>query len=106
MAKSELIHCSPTSKISLADAGSRNKDSILYWAALYWNERVAGSPKGTQQANKNDLQLFLGFFSTAVGGDQLNYWTPSVYRPSKHGSKRRIPKATLGAFASLRSHFR
>jgi len=92
-----LIAADGTELTRTGGKGSARKkeNSILWWAQVYWETNVAGSPDGTLRAKKSDLQLFLGYFSEVVGGDQVDYWTPSVsksFRTWLQKSNPRKPK--------------
>lgn len=85
------------SELVIKGTARKKENSILWWAQVYWETNVAGSPDGTLRAKKSDLQLFLGYFSEVVGGDHVDYWTPSVsksFRTWMQKSNPRKPKCT------------
>ena len=100
-------------------AGNRRKkeDSILHWFQNYWEQQVDGSPDGTIRAKKADFELFLSFFGTVVGSDDVDYWTPSLSKsflgwlqktnprkPKRRHKKAYAPSSINRTLATLR-HF-
>ncbi|MEZ6101493.1 MAG: tyrosine-type recombinase/integrase [Pirellulaceae bacterium] len=96
---------------------AKGDDSILFWAKRYWEAEVDGSPEGTLRAKRADLQLFLSYFSTVVGSDLVDYWTPSVSKgfrswldnpapakPSRSHQERYAPSSINRMLATIR-HF-
>lgn len=79
-------------ELVLKGTARKKENSILYWAQLYWETNVAGSPDGTVRAKKSDLQLFLSYFSEVVGGDHIDYWTPSVSKSFRTWMQKANPK--------------
>lgn len=57
-----------------------DNNTLSYYANLYYQIIVAGSPPATEKAKKNDISKFLSFFIEYTGKDQLDNWTPSVSR--------------------------
>ena len=62
---------------------NNEKDSITYWLSRYWQTKVVGSPEGTVRAKRDDLQLFVDFFTQIVGSEAVDFWTPSVSKSFK-----------------------
>jgi integrase/recombinase XerD len=86
--------------LAIPQRGDRKTgESILYWAELYWNERVAGGPKGTQQAKKDDLQTFLTFYAQVCGDVRIDYWTPSVSKSFKAWLQKTSPRKPARKYA-------
>ena len=68
--------------------------SLSAWAALYFQLNVLGSPIKTQQAKQRVLSLFLSFFATEVGHDQVDGWTPAVTKAFLSSLRSRTSAAT------------
>ena len=62
---------------------NNEQDSIFYWLQRYWQTKVIGSPSETMRVKRDDLQLFVNFFSEIVGSDAVDFWTPSVSKSYK-----------------------
>ncbi len=97
-------------------AQARKQDSILHWVTEYWETRVIGSPPGTTRGKRDDLQLFLSFFTNVVASDYVDEWTPSLSKsfkawlqnadpqPARNHAKAYAPSSINRMLATLR-HF-
>lgn len=116
MLDAELTLVSADGKDLLPVAPQKQEDSILYWAKLYWENQVVGSPEGTVRAKKADLELFLGYFAEVVRAADIDWWTPSLSKgfrtwlasnepdpPRKH-NRAYAPTSVNRTLATLR-HF-
>jgi integrase/recombinase XerD len=72
----------------------RNPKSLTAWANLYVSVHVVGAPLKTQEAKRRDLQAFLAWFSTEVGHDQVDGWTPAVSRAFLSAMRGRVSEVT------------
>jgi integrase/recombinase XerD len=61
-------------KISTFD----NLDDITSWVNKYFNCHVQNSPYHTQRAKKADLNIFLSYFTIALGSNLIDLWTPAI----------------------------
>ena len=73
-------------------AQGRKQDSMLHWVTEYWETRVLGSPAGTTRGKRDDLQLFLSFFTNVVASDYVDDWTPSLSKAFKAWLQNADPK--------------
>ncbi len=76
----------------LRQEGRENQASLIFWAERYWRTKVAGSAAGTVHAKKQDLELFLTFFSAVVGSFEADYWTPSLSKSFKSWLQKSSPR--------------
>lgn len=53
-------------------------DSLIHWIMQYGEDEVAGSPATTIRAKRDDLQLFLDYFTRTLRSDCVDDWTKSV----------------------------
>ncbi len=72
----------------------RNSTSLTAWANLYIAVHVVGAPLKTQEAKLRDLQAFLAWFSSEVGHDQIDGWTPAVSRAFLTAMRGRVSEVT------------
>lgn len=82
-----------------AGQGEDKAGSLVYWIGEYWRTQVFGSPAGTMQAKRDDLQLFLGYFLSVAGDDRVDNWTPSVTRMFRSWLLRPAPKSPPRKYA-------
>jgi integrase/recombinase XerD len=73
-------------------AQGRKQGSMLHWVTEYWETRVVGSPPGTTRGKRDDLQLFLSFFTQVVASDCVDDWTPSLSKWFKAWLQNADPK--------------
>ena len=76
----------------VVSAQGRKQDSMLHWVTEYWQTRVLGSPAGTTRGKRDDLQLFLSFFTNVVASDYVDDWTPSLSKAFKAWLQNADPK--------------
>jgi integrase/recombinase XerD len=69
-------------------------NSLLSWANLYFQVHVLGAPSKTEEAKKRDLSIFISFFASEVGHDQVDGWTPAVSRAFLNSLKNRVSGKT------------
>lgn len=75
-----------------------DKNSIVYWANQYFNTHVMNSPYHTQRAKKNDLSLFLKFYTLALGSNNIDLWTPSITKGFQNYLSKQISSKTGKSF--------
>ena len=75
-----------------------DKNSITYWANHYFNTHVMNSPYNTQRAKKNDLNLFLKFYTLALGSNHIDLWTPSITKGFQNHLSKQISSKTGKSF--------
>lgn len=71
-----------------------NKNTIAYWANNYFHTQVANSPHHTQRAKKNDLNIFINYYTLALGNDHLDLWTPSITKGFQNHLNKQISSKT------------
>ena len=75
MATTALLPARPASVDTLP---AREGDNLVAWFNLYMGLEAGANADNTIAAKTRDLEAFLGFFSRAIGSDQVDLWTRSI----------------------------
>ena len=59
-------------------SGYNSEDDLSLWANKYYHLHVVNAPYHTQRAKKSDLDKFLLYFTSTLGANIPDLWTPSI----------------------------
>lgn len=77
--------------------------SLSYWFNIYFSTQVLGSSSHTIKAKTRDISLFINFFSSTVGTDNIQFWTSSVSKSFQQHLYSKYKTTTVNRmFATLR----
>ncbi len=76
------------------DKACKTKEYITYWANKYFQLHVVNSTYHTQRAKKNDLNLFLNYYASALDSTLINLWTPSITKGFQNHLSKQISNKT------------
>lgn len=75
-----------------------NPSDIANWANQYFHCHVLNSPYHTQRAKKSDLNIFLAYFTTALGSSLVDLWTPSITKGFQNHLRNLVSNKTGKSF--------
>ena len=77
MASTDIVIAESVADLVLPDAENA---SLLQWLLWYGEHEVAGSPAGTIDAKRRDLERFYNWFQQTLRSDDVDLWTSAFVR--------------------------